>query len=47
MPYVKVQQAVPWLGWFVVGLWPWGPGFNPSPFCVGFVIDKVAVRWVF
>jgi len=24
----------------------WGPGFNSSDVCVGFVVDKVAIRQV-
>jgi hypothetical protein len=33
--------------WFVDGLLPWRPGFDPKPVHVGFVVDKVTVGQVF
>ena len=45
----EVKRNWPWpvLHCLVASLLPCWPGFNPSPMsvCVGFVVDKVALRW--
>jgi hypothetical protein len=38
-----LQLAVPWLLSFVSGLSAWRPGFVAGSFCVGFVVDIVAM----
>jgi hypothetical protein len=39
--------TIPWLRRSVTGLSPRRPGFSPGSVCVGFVVDRVAVRQVF
>jgi hypothetical protein len=35
------------LQWLVVGFPPWGPGFDTRSEQTGFVVDEVALEWVF
>jgi hypothetical protein len=39
--------AVPWVRQLFAGFQLWRSGINPGPLHLGFVVDEVALRWVF
>jgi hypothetical protein len=45
-PWTYILRTAPWLCWFVVGLWPRRPWFNPRPTHVLSVLGKMVLGQV-
>jgi hypothetical protein len=47
-PYtLHIRRVMPWLRQIVTGFSLWRPGLAPMLVCVGFLVDKAALRQVF